>query len=82
MVGFEFRINQNLQHQVKMWSCMYGQDTGALTTIIGRINQRVNIDVLENFLISSIEDHFGDDDMILQDYNVSRHRANQVKSHL
>ena len=58
---------------------MCGEGTGALTTIIGRINQRDYIDVLEHFFIPSIEDHFGDDDVIFQDDNASCHTANLVK---
>jgi DDE superfamily endonuclease len=65
-----------------IWGCMSGKSTGEMAVITSSINAQVYIDILDTFLIPSIERMFGDDDIIFQDDNASCHRAKTVKTFL
>ena len=54
---------------------MSGKSTGEMAVITSSINAQVYIDILDTFLILSIERMFWDDDIIFQDDNASCHRA-------
>uniref|UniRef100_A0A3B5QEL9 Transposase Tc1-like domain-containing protein n=1 Tax=Xiphophorus maculatus TaxID=8083 RepID=A0A3B5QEL9_XIPMA len=62
-----------------IWGCMSGKGTGEMTVVNSSINAQVYIDILDSFLIPSIEQMFGDDEIIFQDDNASCHRAKTVK---
>ncbi|CAJ0964526.1 unnamed protein product [Ranitomeya imitator] len=65
-----------------IWGCMSGKDTGESAVITASINAQVYVDILDSFIIPSIERMFGDDEMIFQDENASCHRAKIVKTFL
>uniref|UniRef100_A0A3B5LXN8 Tc1-like transposase DDE domain-containing protein n=1 Tax=Xiphophorus couchianus TaxID=32473 RepID=A0A3B5LXN8_9TELE len=65
-----------------IWGCMSGKGTGEMTVVNSSINAQVYIDILDSFLIPSIEQMFGDDEIIFQDDNASCHRAKTVKAFL
>uniref|UniRef100_A0A3B5QWB7 Tc1-like transposase DDE domain-containing protein n=1 Tax=Xiphophorus maculatus TaxID=8083 RepID=A0A3B5QWB7_XIPMA len=65
-----------------IWGCMSGKGTGEMTVVNSSINAQVYIDILDSFLIPSIEQMFGDDEVIFQDDNASCHRAKTVKAFL
>ncbi len=65
-----------------IWSCMSGKGTGEMAVITSSINAQVYVDILDTFLIPSVERMFGDDDIIFQDDNASCHRAKTVKTFL
>ena len=46
------------------------------------VNIKVYIQILDNFLIPSIENMFDDKEVICQDENVPSHRAKRVKTFL
>ena len=56
------------------WYCMSFKWQGEVI-IISTINAHDDIKILDNFLISSIENWFGDDEVIFQDDNASCHLA-------
>uniref|UniRef100_A0A3Q3AY27 Tc1-like transposase DDE domain-containing protein n=1 Tax=Kryptolebias marmoratus TaxID=37003 RepID=A0A3Q3AY27_KRYMA len=64
-----------------IWGCMSGKGTGEMTVVNSSINAQVYIDILDSFLIPSIEQMFGDE-IIFQDDNASCHRAKTVKAFL
>ena len=53
-----------------------------MTTIISIVNTEFYIQILENSLISSIENMFNYKEVIFQDGNASSHRAKRVKAFL
>ncbi|CAJ0921952.1 unnamed protein product [Ranitomeya imitator] len=53
-----------------------------MAVITSSINAQVYVDILDTFLIPSIERMFGDDEIIFQDDNASCHRAKTVKPFL
>uniref|UniRef100_A0A3B1IEA9 Tc1-like transposase DDE domain-containing protein n=1 Tax=Astyanax mexicanus TaxID=7994 RepID=A0A3B1IEA9_ASTMX len=65
-----------------IWGCMSGKGTGEMTVVNSTINAQVYIDILDSFLIPSIEQMFGDNEIIFQDDNASCHRAKTVKAFL
>uniref|UniRef100_A0A3Q3AMG8 Tc1-like transposase DDE domain-containing protein n=1 Tax=Kryptolebias marmoratus TaxID=37003 RepID=A0A3Q3AMG8_KRYMA len=65
-----------------IWGCMSGKGTGEMAVITCLINAQVYIDILDTFLIPSIERMFGDDEIIFQDDSASCHRAKTVKTFL
>uniref|UniRef100_A0A8C5I7Z6 Tc1-like transposase DDE domain-containing protein n=1 Tax=Gouania willdenowi TaxID=441366 RepID=A0A8C5I7Z6_GOUWI len=65
-----------------IWGCMSGKGTGEMAVITSSINAQVYVDMLDTFLIPSIERMFGDDDIVYQDDNASCHRAKTVKTFL
>uniref|UniRef100_A0A3B1JCI9 Tc1-like transposase DDE domain-containing protein n=1 Tax=Astyanax mexicanus TaxID=7994 RepID=A0A3B1JCI9_ASTMX len=65
-----------------IWGCMSGKGTGEMTVVNSSINAQVYIDILDSFLIPSIEQMFGDNEIIFQDDNASCHRAKTVKAFL
>ena len=46
-----------------------------MAIITSTVNAQVYIEILDTCLIPSIENMFGDDDVIFQDDNAFRHRA-------
>uniref|UniRef100_A0A3B1JVG5 Tc1-like transposase DDE domain-containing protein n=1 Tax=Astyanax mexicanus TaxID=7994 RepID=A0A3B1JVG5_ASTMX len=60
---------------LRLWGCMSGKGTGEMTVVNSSINAQVYIDILDSFLIPSIEQMFGDNEIIFQDVNASCHRA-------
>uniref|UniRef100_A0A8B9JPA9 Transposase Tc1-like domain-containing protein n=1 Tax=Astyanax mexicanus TaxID=7994 RepID=A0A8B9JPA9_ASTMX len=71
-----------LQWSLMIWGCMSGKGTGEMTVVNSSINAQVYIDILDSFLIPSIEQMFGDNEIIFQDDNASCHRAKTVKAFL
>ena len=53
-----------------------------MTIITSTVNKEVYIQILDNILISTIENTFEDKEVISQDDNVSFYRAKRVKSFL
>ena len=53
-----------------------------MAIITSTVNAQVYIEILDICLITSIENRFGDDDVIFQDGNASCHRAKSVKAFL
>ena len=51
-----------------------------MAIIISTINTHMYINILDNFLIESIENWFGDDEVIFQDDNLSCQRAKRNKA--
>ena len=62
--------------------CMSGKGMGEMTVITSSINAQVYVEILDTFLIPSIERMFGDGSIIFQDDNASCHRAKSVKTFL
>lgn len=52
---------------LRIRGCMSGICTGDMTVITSSINAQVSIEILDTFLIPSIERMFGDDDIIFPD---------------
>ena len=50
-----------------------------MAIIISLINAHLNIEILDKFLIPTIENWFGDDEIIFQDNNASCHRTKVIK---
>lgn len=69
-------------HSLMIWGCMSGKGTGEMAVVKSSINAQVYIDILDSFLIPSIENMFGDGEIIFQDDNASCHRAKTVKAFL
>ena len=46
--------------------------------IISTINALIPVEILDNFLIESIENCFGDDEIIFQDDKVSCYKAKEI----
>ncbi|KAF7709014.1 hypothetical protein HF521_018071 [Silurus meridionalis] len=65
-----------------IWGCMSGKGMGEMTVITSSINAQVYVEILDTFLIPSIERMFGDGSIIFQDDNASCHRAKSVKTFL
>uniref|UniRef100_A0A3Q3AU23 Tc1-like transposase DDE domain-containing protein n=1 Tax=Kryptolebias marmoratus TaxID=37003 RepID=A0A3Q3AU23_KRYMA len=65
-----------------IWGCMSGKGTGEMAVITSSINAQVYIDILDTFLIPSVERMFGDDEIIFQDDNASCLRAKTVGTFL
>uniref|UniRef100_A0A672IF62 Tc1-like transposase DDE domain-containing protein n=1 Tax=Salarias fasciatus TaxID=181472 RepID=A0A672IF62_SALFA len=66
-----------------IWGCVSGKGSGETAVVKSSINAQVYIDILDSFLIPSIEKKmFGDDGIIFQDDNASCHRAKTVKAFL
>uniref|UniRef100_A0A8B9RED8 Tc1-like transposase DDE domain-containing protein n=1 Tax=Astyanax mexicanus TaxID=7994 RepID=A0A8B9RED8_ASTMX len=65
-----------------IWGCMSGKGTGEMTVVNSSINAQVYIDILDSFLIPSIEQMFGGDEINFQDDSASCHRAKTVKAFL
>uniref|UniRef100_A0A3B3QGW8 Transposase Tc1-like domain-containing protein n=1 Tax=Paramormyrops kingsleyae TaxID=1676925 RepID=A0A3B3QGW8_9TELE len=63
-----------------IWGCMSGKGPGQMAIITSTINAQVCVEILDNFLISSIESRFGNDNF--QDDNASCHRAQSIKTFL
>lgn len=55
---------------------------GEMTIIASTINAHKYIEILDNFLVPSIENWSGDDEVIFQDANTSCHRAKGIKTFL
>lgn len=54
-------------------------DDPGLEAITFLVNAQVYIEVLDTFVIPSVKRRFGDEDVISQDDNASRHRAKSIK---
>ena len=66
-----------------VWSCMISQGVGKLCVVSQTINSEVHVDILQHYLIPSIEEAFGDSsDFLFQDDNVPSHRRKRVKDFL
>lgn len=65
-----------------IWGCMSGKGMGEMTVITSSINAQVYVEILDTFLIPSIERMFGDGSILFQDDNASCHRAKSVKTFL
>uniref|UniRef100_A0A8C1NF85 Transposase Tc1-like domain-containing protein n=1 Tax=Cyprinus carpio TaxID=7962 RepID=A0A8C1NF85_CYPCA len=52
-----------------IWGCMSGKGMGEMTVITSSINAQVYVEILDTFLIPSIERMFGDGSIIFQDDN-------------
>ena len=51
-----------------------------MLVIASTINAHVYNEILDNFLIPSIENWFGDNEVIFQEDNTSCHRAKEIKA--
>lgn len=66
-----------------VWGCMTAQSVGELCIVLRTVNSEVYEEILEHFLIPSIEKWFPDsDDFIYQDDNASCHRSKRIKQYL
>uniref|UniRef100_A0A672STN9 Tc1-like transposase DDE domain-containing protein n=1 Tax=Sinocyclocheilus grahami TaxID=75366 RepID=A0A672STN9_SINGR len=63
-----------------IWGCMSGKGPGEMAILISTVNAQVYIEILDTFLIPSIEKKLGD--VIFQDDNASCHREKSVKAFL
>lgn len=71
------------QPSFMVWSCMTSQGVGKLCIVLQTINSEVYVNILEHYLIPSIEEAFGDSsDFLFQDDNASCHRGKRVKDFL
>uniref|UniRef100_A0A672FA08 Tc1-like transposase DDE domain-containing protein n=1 Tax=Salarias fasciatus TaxID=181472 RepID=A0A672FA08_SALFA len=61
-----------------IWGYMSGKGSGEKAVVKSSINAQVYIDILDSFLIPSIEKMFGNDEILFQDDNASYHRAKTV----
>ena len=81
-------LPRRLQKQVEfstsvlIWGCMQSKGRDELAVIKTTVNFRIYIDILDHFLIPSIDNAFGDEDVVFQDDNVSCHRAKYVRDFL
>lgn len=62
------------------WGCMSGKGTGEMAANTSSINAQVYVDILDTFLIPSVDRKFGDDDfeMIFQDDNASKRHVRSM----
>lgn len=67
---------------VLIWSCMSSKGPGELAVVKTTVNSQIYIDILDHFLIPSIDNAFGDEDVVFQDDNASCHRAKCVRDFL
>lgn len=67
---------------VLIWACMSSKGPGKLAVVKTTVNSRIYIDILDHFLIPSIDNAFGDEDIVFQDDNASCHRAKCVRDFL
>uniref|UniRef100_A0A3B3S4R3 Tc1-like transposase DDE domain-containing protein n=1 Tax=Paramormyrops kingsleyae TaxID=1676925 RepID=A0A3B3S4R3_9TELE len=80
--SFYFFISNPVSTSLMIWGCMSGKGPGQMAVITSTVNAQVYIEILDNFLILSIESRLGDDEVIFQDDNASCHRAKSVKTFL
>lgn len=77
------RSKTKYQRSLMVWSCLTSQGVGELCIVLRTINSEIYVDILEHFLIPSIENAFGESsDFIFQDDNASCHRSIRVKNYL
>ncbi len=57
---------------------MSGKGPGEMAIFTSAVNAQVYIEILDTFLIPSIEKKFGDNGVIFQDDNASCHRAKSI----
>uniref|UniRef100_A0A4W6EFN8 Tc1-like transposase DDE domain-containing protein n=1 Tax=Lates calcarifer TaxID=8187 RepID=A0A4W6EFN8_LATCA len=82
-MGFTYRKKTcKFPQSLMIWGCMSGKGTGEMAVITSSINAQVYVDILDTFLIPSIERAFGDDEIIFQNDNASCHRAKTVNTFL
>uniref|UniRef100_A0A3B5RAA9 Uncharacterized protein n=1 Tax=Xiphophorus maculatus TaxID=8083 RepID=A0A3B5RAA9_XIPMA len=57
MAHIRFNINKTTKfpQSLMIWGCMSGKGTGEMTVVNSSINAQVYIDILDSFLIPSIE---------------------------
>lgn len=65
-----------------VWGCMSGKGPGEIAIITSTVNAEVYTQILDGFLIPSVEKMFGNDEFVFQDDNASCHRAKKVKDFL
>ena len=64
---------------VLIWACMSSNGPDELDVVKTTVNSQIYVDILDHFLIPSIHNSFGDEDVVLQDDNASCYRAKCVK---
>lgn len=67
---------------IMTWGCFSGASVGRLTWVKSSIDKDVYIEILDSFLIESIEKLHPDDDFIFQQDNATCHTAKKVKTWL
>ena len=65
-----------------IWACMSSKGPGKLAVFKTAVNSQTYIDILDHFLIPSIDNAFGDEDAVFQNDNVSCHREKCVRNFL
>ena len=64
---------------VLIQASMASKRPGELAVVKTTVNSRIYIDILDRILIPSIDNAFGDENVVFQDDNASCHRAKRVK---
>lgn len=67
---------------IMIWACMSSHGRGNICLVNGTVNSAAYIDILQTFLLPTVEHQFGDEAVVFQDDNASCHRSRAVKSYL
>ena len=64
------------------WGCVTSNGVGALVPVSGTVDSQKYIEILENYLRSSISWYFGDDAVTFQQDNAPCHVSRVVREYL
>lgn len=76
------RSSTKFPQSLIIWGCMSSKGTGRICLLKTTVNTDVYCEILDHFLLPTIEDHFPDEDIIFQDDNARCHRGRAIKSYL
>ncbi|GFX91882.1 transposable element Tcb1 transposase [Trichonephila clavipes] len=65
-----------------VWGCMSSHGVGRLHNVSGTVKAMDYIEILQNKLLPTARDLFGNQSWIFQDHNASCHRAKEVQKWL
>uniref|UniRef100_A0A672T8Q8 Tc1-like transposase DDE domain-containing protein n=1 Tax=Sinocyclocheilus grahami TaxID=75366 RepID=A0A672T8Q8_SINGR len=83
VLSFCLKKTTKFPNSFMVWGCsMSGKGPGEMAILTSTVNAQMYIEILDTFLIPSIEKTFGDNDVIFQDDNASCHRAKSVEAFL
>jgi hypothetical protein len=63
-----------------VWGCFSWIGLGLLLILLGNLNADGYKDILTRYVLSTVEDQFGDDDWLYQHDNAPCHKARYVES--
>lgn len=76
------RSSVKFPSSLMIWGCMSARGLGNLCILKTTVNSDVYRDILEAFLLPTVEDQFGDTTVTFQDDNAACHRGRIVKAYL